>query len=244
MNCKAARKFFSAAFDAELSVSEEREFKEHLAGCSVCSREFDLFAKSVNLVTSLPRPPADPLFEQKLIHALSAEKAVTRRPQPRVSLLTPRPAVAFVTVLVLVGLLVMVPWSQPDWESGLVTRELAVSERAMNEFIAAQLGVHESDNVQVASLATSNLNDVLDSPGERQPISDGELSFWVRGARVTSTGQPGDAISLLNDIANRSGAVFEIEFVLDPFLFEGAEVRRLDTRPASAAEIELVSMTF
>jgi anti-sigma factor RsiW len=244
MRCKAARTLFSAAFDAELSVSEEREFNGHLEGCSLCSREFSLFVKSVELVTSLPRPSESPLFEQKLINALNADKVVPRRPEPRVPLLTPRPAVAFATVLVLVGLLVMLPTNQPDWESGLVTKQLAVSELAMSELAATRLGVTGSGDVQLQSLAASALDDALVSSVDGGSLSGDELSLWSRDAGVPSTGQAGDAIALLSDGTGNSGVVLEVEFVLDPFLFEGAEVRRVDTSPSSDVEIEPVSMTF
>ncbi len=244
MKCKAARNLFSAAFDVELSVSEEREFRSHLEECRLCSNEFNLFVKSVELVTSLPRPSESPLFEQKLARALGADEALADRPLPRAPLLAPTPALAFATAVVLVGLLVMFPAGQSDWENLLVRNQLAVSELAMSELVATRLAASQPGDTELQSLGPSSLDDALVSSGNAGSLSGEELSLWSSDVSTTSSGQAGDAIALLGDVGSEAGAVLEIEFVLDPFLFEGAEVRRVDTSPASGTEVEYVSMTF
>ncbi|UCF77761.1 MAG: zf-HC2 domain-containing protein [Candidatus Eiseniibacteriota bacterium] len=245
MKCKAARRLFSAAFDGELSASEERQFKEHLAACAICSREFVLFSRSVELVASLPRPSSSPLFEEKVIRALGEEETgPRRRPELPVPLAAPRPALAFAVALVLVGLLLVAPWNQSDWESALVSRRVERSEVAMKELAKSATDVADLAGMEKRSLTVATLDGIDSASSERQSLFGEELSLWKSKARIVAGGSTENAIALLDEVAYSDGAVFEIEFVLDPFLFEGAEVRRLDASSLTAEEMELASATF
>jgi anti-sigma factor RsiW len=91
MKCNSAHELFSAAFDGELSVAEEKEFKGHISSCRNCSREFSLFSRSVRLVSSLSKPAVNPFFEARLKCALSERQEAPLR--ERSSPLVLRPAI-------------------------------------------------------------------------------------------------------------------------------------------------------
>ncbi len=226
MKCNAAQDLFSAAFDGELSVAEERELKAHLSSCPACSREFALFSKSVRLVNSLPRPSANPFFEQKVLRELrTREVPSTRAWGP---LLSPKPALAFAVATVLLALFVVLPQNQPVSESEFAMNELElvtpgdqpVESPAASEMISAPVGSIETDK-----------------------RADAGGSVWASQTLLASSSpEAGDAS--LNAAVRTDGGPIEVEFVLDPFLLEGAEVRRVEASNASSAEDEVVSMTF
>jgi len=226
MKCNAAQDLFSAAFDGELSVAEERELETHFSSCPACSREFALFSKSVRLVSSLPRPSANPFFEQKVLRELrTREVPSTRAWGP---LLIPRPAIAFVAATVVLALLVVLPQNQPITESEFAMNELElvgpgdqpVESPAASEVISAPVGSVETDN-----------------------RVDASSSLWASHARLASS-SPGTGDASLNAAVRTGGGPLEVEFVLDPFLLEGAEVRRIEASNVSSTQDELVSMTF
>jgi len=227
MKCNAAQDLFSAAFDGELSVAEEREFKAHLSSCPACSREFALFSKSVTLVSSLPRPSANPFFEQKVLRELrTREVPATRAWGP---LLTPKPAIAFAAAAVLLALFVVLPQNQPVVES----------EFAVNEQELAQPG----DQPVESPAASAVINAPVGSTVETEKREDASSTVWASQTLLASSSpEAGDAS--LNAAVRTDGGPIEVEFVLDPFLLEGAEVRRVEASNASSAEDESVSMTF
>jgi len=226
MKCNAAQDLFSAAFDGELSVAEERELKAHLSSCPACSREFALFSKSVRLVSSLPRPSANPFFEQKVMRELrTREVPSTRAWGP---LLTPKPAIAFAAAAVLLALFVVLPQN----------RSAVESEFAMNE----QELVTPGDQ-PVESPAASEVNSAPVGSVETKQRADASGSEWASQTLLAaSSPEAGDAS--LNATVRTDGGPVEVEFVLDPFLLEGAEVRRIEASNVSSAEDEAVSMTF
>jgi hypothetical protein len=233
MKCNATRELFSTAFDGELSVAEEREFKNHLFSCRTCSREFSLFSKSVRLVSSLSKPPVNPFFEARLKYALSEKRAVPLR--ERSSLLVPRPAIVFAAVAVLVSLLLLVPPGQVNLNEKLITNELALITPEMSEV----------GGVPVQPLGLVDPGALPDPYDVNQSTPDGKTLWSARDTRVASSyGSSGTAVPAWDNMANAKDAVLEVEFVLDPFLLEGTEVRRLETASASGIEPELVSMTF
>ena len=233
MKCGTTRELFSAAFDGELSVAEERELKSHLSSCRTCSREFDLFSKSVRLVSSLSKPPVNPFFEARLKYALSERRAVSLK--ERSYLLVPRPAIAFAAVAVLVSLLLLVPPGQVNLNEKLITNELALITPEIG-------GIGEAPVRPLGLMNPAPLHGQYDV---NRVSPDGKTLWSVRDTRLASSyGSSGTAVPAWDDIANAKDAVLEVEFVLDPFFLEGTEVRRLETASASGIEPELVSMTF
>jgi hypothetical protein len=226
MKCNAAQDLFSAAFDGELSVAEEREFKTHLSSCPACSREFALFSKSVRLVSSLPKPSANPFFEQKVLRELKTrEVPATRTWGP---LLSPRPAVAFAAATVLLALLIVLPQNQPSVE---------------NEFAMNELELVEPGNQPVESPAASDVINVPVGSVDKGQLADASSLMWASRTRPAES-SPGTGEANLNAAVRTDGGPLEVEFVLDPFLLEGAEVRRVEAASVSSVPDEPVSMTF
>jgi hypothetical protein len=233
MKCNSAHELFSAAFDGELSVAEEKEFKGHISSCRNCSREFSLFSRSVRLVSSLSKPAVNPFFEARLKCALSERQEAPLR--ERSSPLVLRPAIAFAAVAVLVSLLLLVPPGQVNLDNKLATNELALSNPELSEV----------GGVPVQPLELTDPGAVPGSYDADQLSPDGETAWSTRDTRSASShGSSGTAVPAWDDMANAKDAVLEVEFVLDPFFLQGTEVRRLETASASGVEPELVSMTF
>jgi hypothetical protein len=233
MKCNTARELFSAAFDGELSVAEEKELKSHISSCRACSRELSLFSKSVRLVNSLSRPPVNPFFEARLKHAISERQAIPFRERSSVVVL--RPAIAFAAVAVLVSLLLLVPPGQVNLNNRLST----------DEFVLSNPEIGEVGRVPVQPLGPADPGTVTGSSNADQSSPDGKTVWPTQDARVASSyGSSGTVVPAGDDMASAKDAVLEVEFVLDPFLLEGTEVRRLETASASGVEPELVSMTF
>lgn len=226
MKCNAAQDLFSAAFDGELSVAEEREFKTHLSSCPACSREFALFSKSVRLVSSLPRPSANPFFEQKVLRELKTREVPSTRPWG--PLLTPKPAIAFAAAAVLLALFVVLPQNRPVPES----------EFAMNEQELAQPGDQPVESPAASEVISAPVGSV-----ETERLADANGSVWASQTLLASSSPEAGDASLKAAVRTDGGPV-EVEFVLDPFLLEGAEVRRVEASNVSSNEDDVVSMTF
>jgi hypothetical protein len=228
MKCNSARNLFSAAFDGELSVAEERELNGHLSSCPACSREYALFSKSVRLVSSLPKPPVNPFFEQKVLRELRARGAPSAR--ARAPLLTSRPAVAFAAVVVLLALFIVIPQSQLNTES-----ELAMNELELGELIDEPVGLSASPEERAVAL----------QPTDEERGGPAKSSDWALPTQLASSSPAGSVVGYAPvEVARTDGGSADVEFVLDPFLLEGAEIRRVEASYVSTAETELVSMTF
>ncbi len=50
MNCKQAKALLSAAVDGELSLTEQRDFEEHINKCADCFQEFREAQKTKNII--------------------------------------------------------------------------------------------------------------------------------------------------------------------------------------------------
>jgi len=61
MNCKHARKLFAAFWDDETTQAEREWLEGHFTSCPPCRREYEQYARTLELVGSLPRvePSAD-----------------------------------------------------------------------------------------------------------------------------------------------------------------------------------------
>jgi len=227
MKCNSARNLFSAAFDGELSVAEERELNGHLSSCPACSREYALFSKGVRLVSSLPKPPVNPFFGQKVLRELRAREAPSAG--TRAPLFTPRPAVAFAAA-VLLALFIVIPQSQLNTES-----ELAMNELELGELIGEPVGLSASPEERTA--ATQSADEERGGPARS--------SDWALPTQLVSSSPAGSVVgSAPVEVARTDGGSADVEFVLDPFLLEGTEIRRVEVSYVSTPETELVSMTF
>ncbi|MBN1504255.1 MAG: hypothetical protein JW952_04250, partial [Candidatus Eisenbacteria bacterium] len=143
-------------------------------------------------------------------------------------LLTPKPAIAFAAAAVLLALFVVLPQNQP----------LLENEFAMNELELAQPGDQPVELPAASEVMSAPVGSV-----EKEERGDADGSLWASQTLLASSSpEAGDAS--LNAAVRTDGGPIEVEFVLDPFLLEGAEVRRVEAGDVSSAEGEPVSMTF
>jgi anti-sigma factor RsiW len=58
MNCKHARNLFAAFWDDETTQAEREWLEGHFTSCPACRREYEQYARTLELVGSLPRVEA------------------------------------------------------------------------------------------------------------------------------------------------------------------------------------------
>jgi anti-sigma factor RsiW len=82
MNCGGARRLFGAYWDDEITLAERDWLESHFSSCDGCRLEYERFARSIELVGSLPRVEVRPdLAERALARARRATAAADRLPQ-------------------------------------------------------------------------------------------------------------------------------------------------------------------
>jgi anti-sigma factor RsiW len=81
MNCGHARRLFSSYWDDEITLAERDWLESHFATCESCRSEYEQFARSIELVSSLPRAEVTPgLADRALTRARRATTAPDRLP--------------------------------------------------------------------------------------------------------------------------------------------------------------------
>jgi len=108
MNCRQARPMFGAYWDDEITQAEREALDAHLSSCRACRERYDALARTLELVSGLPRVEASPdLAERVLARARRAERAPDRLPTPSVRWV---PLAAAAALLVVSGV-VAVRWN-------------------------------------------------------------------------------------------------------------------------------------
>jgi anti-sigma factor RsiW len=79
MDCKQAKAISSSYVDGAVTGVEMKGVSDHLAACVDCRKEYQLLAKTQEMVASLGRVPAPPDLALKLRVAVSQEAAKTLR---------------------------------------------------------------------------------------------------------------------------------------------------------------------
>lgn len=108
MNCGHARRLFGAYWDDEITLAERDWLESHFSACEPCRREYESFARTVELVGSLPRAEVTPDLAERAL--ARARRATPARDELPVSV-TPRwvPATA-TAALVLIALATTLQW--------------------------------------------------------------------------------------------------------------------------------------
>jgi hypothetical protein len=75
MNCRQARDLFSARLDRELEPEGVSDFERHLRTCGCCADQWTAFARTVQLVRSLPAVEPDPAFVGHVFDRVRAYEA-------------------------------------------------------------------------------------------------------------------------------------------------------------------------
>jgi anti-sigma factor RsiW len=117
MNCGRVRGLFGAYWDDEITQAEREWMDAHFASCTACREQYDSFARTLELVGSLPREEAAAGFVDRVVsRARRAAEAPDRLPNPN-----PRwvPLAASVALGVLL-LAAVIPWLRPAADRGRV----------------------------------------------------------------------------------------------------------------------------
>lgn len=81
MNCGGARRLFGAYWDDEITLAERDWLESHFSTCATCRGEYEQFARTIELVGSLPRMSAHPeLAERALARARRVASVPDRLP--------------------------------------------------------------------------------------------------------------------------------------------------------------------
>ena len=81
MKCGGARKLFGAYWDDEITLAERDWLESHFNSCTACRAEYEQFARSIELVGSLPRVEVRPeLAERALARARRSTAVADRLP--------------------------------------------------------------------------------------------------------------------------------------------------------------------
>ena len=73
--CERATTLFGSAWDDELTATERDGLERHIEACPSCHREYDEFARTLELVQALPRPQVDDGFAGRVLAAALAREA-------------------------------------------------------------------------------------------------------------------------------------------------------------------------
>ena len=80
--CERAQSLFGRAWDDELTAAERDGLELHVKGCAGCHREYDEFARTLELVQALPRPQvSDDFAARVLVAAVSREREAAAAPR-------------------------------------------------------------------------------------------------------------------------------------------------------------------
>lgn len=113
MNCARARGLFGAYWDDETTQGEREWLESHLNTCIGCRREYDAYARALEMVAALPREEVAPDFEERTVaSAHRAAPASDRLPESERRWI-PVTAVAAAAVLLVT---LVAPWT--GWLQG------------------------------------------------------------------------------------------------------------------------------
>lgn len=110
MKCRQAKKLFGAYWDDETTQAEREWLEAHFNACAACRTEYETYARSIEMVSTLPRVEAAPdLAERALARARRASTAPDRLPRERLQW---APIAAAAVALVVIGSMIS-PWLGP-----------------------------------------------------------------------------------------------------------------------------------
>ena len=143
MECEKIRERFSSLLEGDLSPSEEKMIKEHLASCPECQKDFETFKKTMNWLHSVDEVEAPEGFLTEIYQKKEERKRMGSRQGwvHRLSRMNlPAQAVAMVAIVfVVLYITKMIPMETPS--SKKVDKPLAYdvqSEKKTDETIATK----------------------------------------------------------------------------------------------------------
>lgn len=123
MNCTQARKLFAAFWDDETTQAEREWLEGHFGSCDSCRREYEAYARTLELLGTLPRvEPAADLHDRVLQRVRRAESVPDRMPAARPMWV---PIGSAVAAGALIALTLAGPWLGSQRDSRTATRSSA-----------------------------------------------------------------------------------------------------------------------
>ena len=77
MRCDRSQNLFARAWDDELTVSEREALEAHWGACGSCRRSYDEYARTLELVQTLPRPTVSADFAARVLSEARRREAET-----------------------------------------------------------------------------------------------------------------------------------------------------------------------
>jgi hypothetical protein len=225
MRCDRSQDLFARAWDDELSVSERESLEAHWGACASCRRAYDEYARTLELVQTLPRPVVSTDFATRVLREARRREAETRSVS-RLGRsgwafgLAPRPAMALAAAFALVlgiGAIARFAPRQASSTAPLVATTVAptrsepapVASEAVVAPSPAPSSASEPARVATVAPAASRTSR---EPIPRPATSGGRTpSANLSGARASATSDEMAAVpdSLFDHTA-------DVELVLDP----------------------------
>jgi anti-sigma factor RsiW len=110
MRCRQAKRLYGSYWDDEITQAEREWLEAHFAACAPCRAEYETFARSLELLGTLPRiEPSPDLAERALARARRASTAPDRIPTASIQW---APIAATAAVLLTLATF-MSPWIAP-----------------------------------------------------------------------------------------------------------------------------------
>jgi predicted anti-sigma-YlaC factor YlaD len=161
MNCRTARRLFSAYWDDEVTQAEREHLEKHFGTCTDCRGRYESLARTLEAMATMPREEAAPDLEQRVLAAVRRTRpAPDLLPEARPTWVVATAAAALLAAAVLVG-----------YQLGSAPRTRLVAERGVP-----------------AESAPATTTEVADAPATG-PAPDGQLaavpdSLFDHGADV------------------------------------------------------------
>lgn len=76
MNCSHARKLFAASWDDETTQAEREWLEGHFSSCPACRREYEHYARTVELLGGLPRVEPAPDLPERVLQRVRRTESV------------------------------------------------------------------------------------------------------------------------------------------------------------------------
>lgn len=76
MNCSHARKLFAASWDDETTQAEREWLEGHFSSCPACRRDYEQYARTVELLGSLPRVEPSPELPERVLQRVRRTESV------------------------------------------------------------------------------------------------------------------------------------------------------------------------
>jgi hypothetical protein len=233
--CERAQSLYGPAWDDELSVAEREVLELHFAGCPSCRRDYDEFARTLELVQALPRPQVSGDFATRVLSEARRREAEGGRGFSVSRGLFARPmrlAVA-AALLVAAGVSGVLIAQRPEGDA---------TKMAQSQVLPAPaLPSHPKTGDPDGPISTNaedprTVPSTLASAGLRSPASSTEPTL-ARPDRA----RPAEALATVPDSLFDHSA--DVEFVLDPVRLRRERGRGYTPVPATVRG-EQASITF